>query len=203
MPTFATPILLKKTRCWYHLTFIHTYLSKLWVSLEYHTVGPCRRHSWWRHRETYIWPVEWRLISGWAFAQFLRLIRVLAAHMKKPHAWGVPRRNAKIRAFFLGWSVPILTLPCKSECRAVQVFWTSYLSCFYLHVHIYGDHLRLRGPEYPLDRNLIFILIVHTCTESSFTVIVLSISFDTLGKLCRPRSDCSQSTLSAIWTNHC
>ena len=29
--------------------------------------------------ELVLWPLEWRLVSGWAFAQFLRLIRVLAS----------------------------------------------------------------------------------------------------------------------------
>ena len=43
--------------------------------------------------ESVLWPLEWRLISGWAFAQFLRLIRVLAVRMKKPSVLTYPSRN--------------------------------------------------------------------------------------------------------------
>ena len=44
VPTFATPILPKKTRCWYRFTFLTQIFVKfkLWVSLEYLT-GPCRQ----------------------------------------------------------------------------------------------------------------------------------------------------------------
>ena len=38
-------------------------------------------------------PLEWRLISGWAFAQFLRLIRVLAVRIEKPKVLTYPSQN--------------------------------------------------------------------------------------------------------------
>ena len=71
--------------------------------------------------ELVLWPVEWRLISGRAFAQFLRLIGVLAVRIEKPYlltytsakyvtfiflrekkyfAQGVYRGETRKRAFF-------------------------------------------------------------------------------------------------------
>ena len=77
----------------------HTFdLTKIWSCSYMNIVPPLSPHIVWLYcgrndSELDLWPVEWRLISGWAFAQFLRLIRVLAVRMKKPLVLTYPSRN--------------------------------------------------------------------------------------------------------------
>ena len=67
--------------------------NKMLISFDVYIVPPLWPHILWLYwgrndSELVLWPVEWSLISGWAFAQFLRLIRVLACTFR-----GVSSRN--------------------------------------------------------------------------------------------------------------